>query len=156
MRLSDLLNDKTIHLSFKSQQKKKIIEELLGVAGRTGKIKNREMAYKAVLDRESQMSTGLEKGIAVPHAKTKAVSDIVLALGISKEGIDFESADGKPSHLFFFVLAPEDAAAANVKLLAQIARLTNNPAFCRALKNAGTPAEVLRIINDAENLSEEM
>jgi PTS system fructose-specific IIC component len=156
MRLSDLLNDKTIQIAFKSHEKKRIIEELLGVAVNTGKVKNRELAFKAVLDRESQMSTGLEKGIAVPHAKTKAVSDIVLVLGISREGIDFKSADGKSAHLFFFVLAPEDAAAANVKLLAQIARLTSNPAFCRNLKNSESPAEALQIINDEENLGNDL
>jgi len=150
MRLSDLLVEETITISLGRQDKRGIIETLLGLAMKTGKIRNREVALKAVMAREDLMSTGLERGVAVPHAKTKAAEDLVMALGISKEGIDFDSADGEPSHLFFFLLAPEAAAGPNVKVLAQIARLTSDGDFCQSLKAAASPGEVLDVIKDAE------
>jgi len=150
MRLSGLLSEETIIISLSDKDKQSVIEELLELAMKTGKITNRETALKAVMDREQLMSTGLEKGVAVPHAKSSAASELTMSLGISKEGIDFESADGKPSHLFFFILAPEAAAGPNVQVLAQIARLTSDPEFCQALKSASSPMEVLEIIRDAE------
>lgn len=105
---------------------------------------------QAILEREKLMSTGLERGVAVPHAKTSAVSGLVLSLAISREGIDFESADGNPSHLFFLLLAPVAAAAPNIQALAQIARLTGNAAFCESVKSASSPRDVLEIIRQAE------
>ena len=150
MRLSDLLMEDTITISLGCRDKQGVIEELLDLTMKTGKVKDRAVALKAVLDRENLMSTGLERGVAVPHAKTKAAEDLVMALGVCKEGIDFDSADGKPSHLFFFLLAPEAAAGPNVKVLAQIARLTSDGDFCQGLSQATTPREVLDIISDAE------
>ena len=150
MRLSDLLKEKNIKIHIEKESKTGVIEELMDLASETGCVVDREVGLQAVLDREKLMSTGLEKGVAVPHAKSKAVEDIVLTLAISPEGIDFESADGRLSHLFFFLLAPEDAAAANVKVLAQIARLTSNPDVCRDLKRADSAEEVMEIIKAAE------
>lgn len=150
MRLFDLLNEDTITISLSNKDKQGVIEELLALALKTGKITDRSMALKAILDRENLMSTGLERGVAVPHAKSKAVDELTMALGISSEGIDFQSADGKPSHLFFLLLAPESAAGPNVKVLAQIARLTNDPSLCEALKKASSSQEVMEIIKDAE------
>ena len=150
MRLSGLLTEDTIIVSLTHKEKQGVIEELLDLAMKTGKISDRSVALQAVLDRENLMSTGLERGVAVPHAKTKVADDLVMALGISKEGLNFQSADGKPSHLFFFLLAPESAAGPNVKVLAQIARLTSDTEFCDGLKNATSANGVLDIIKDAE------
>jgi len=151
MRISDLLKESTITVSLEHTDKTGIIEELLDLAEKSGKISNRAEALKAVLDREALMSTGLEKGIAIPHAKSSTASEICMALAISKEGVDFESADGEPSHLFFFLLAPESAAGQNVQVLAQIARLSGDPSFCEALKSASTPEEAYAVIREAES-----
>ena len=150
MRLSELLNEDTITISLSNKDKQGVIEELLDLAFKSGKIKDRSVALKAITDREALMSTGLERGVAVPHAKSKAVDDLTMALGVSSEGIDFQSADGKPSHLFFLLLAPEAAAGPNVKVLAQIARLTSDLSFCEDLKKASSSQEILDIIKDAE------
>ncbi|MCK4825451.1 PTS sugar transporter subunit IIA [bacterium] len=150
MRLSHLLSKETISVLLVNRDKQGVIEELLDLAVKTGMVKDREVALKAVLNRENLMSTGLERGVAVPHAKTRAVDDLAMALGISKEGTDFQASDGKPSHLFFFLLAPEDAAGPNVKVLAQIARLTSDPKFCKELREAVTAEDALNIIKDAE------
>ncbi|MBN1893834.1 PTS sugar transporter subunit IIA [bacterium] len=150
MRISDFLSESVITISIPGKEKTALIEQLLDLAFRTGKISNRDAALKALLDREKLMSTGLENGIAVPHAKTGAVKDISMALGICREGIDFQSADGKPSQLFFLLLAPENAAGPNVQVLAQIARLTNLESFRRELIEARSPAAALEIIRKAE------
>lgn len=150
MRLSDLLKAETITVTLGQKSKQGIIEELLDLMMGTGKISNRSKALKAVLEREALMSTGLEKGVAVPHAKTAVATELVMSLGISKEGVEFEAADGKPSHLFFFLLAPEAAAGPNVQVLGQIARLTSDTHFCETLKNASSADDALTIIRDAE------
>ncbi|MFO7889238.1 MAG: PTS sugar transporter subunit IIA [bacterium] len=150
MRLTQLLTEEAIEVSLKQTKKKSVIEELLVLAIKGGNINNRMKAFDDIMKREEMMSTGLEHGIAVPHAKTKAADDLTLSLGISKEGIDFDAADGKPSHLFFLLLAPEDAAGPNVKILAEIARLTKDKNFCKSLINASSPKEVLELIDEAE------
>jgi len=151
MRISDFLNESLITVSLNHTDKTGIIEELLDLAVESGKIVNRSDALKAVLDREALMSTGLEKGIAIPHAKSSTAKEICMSLGVSKMGIDFDSADGKPSHLIFFLLAPEAAAGQNVQMLAQIARLTGDPSFCEALESAQSAAEAYEIIRKAES-----
>jgi len=150
MRLSVLLRIDTITLSLVNRDKDGVIEELVDLAMKSDMVKNRSTALQAVLEREKLGSTGLERGVAVPHAKTKAVDDLVMALGISKEGLDFNAHDKKPSHLFFLLLAPEAAAGPNVKVLAQIARLTSNPDFCTSLLGVRSPKEALQMIKDAE------
>ncbi len=150
MRISDLLSEGTITTSLMHRDKQGIIEELLDLAMKTGKIKDRDAVLKAIMDREQLMSTGLEKGIAIPHAKTMAADGIVMALGISKAGLDFQSADGQPSHLFFLLVAPSTAAGLNVQVLAQIARLTMNVIFRDSLKDAASPKAAFEIISKAE------
>lgn len=150
MRLSDLLTEDTITTQLQSADKETIIEQLLDLAVHTGCVLERDAALRDVLKREEMMSTGLEGGVAVPHAKTQAVSGLTMSLGISREGIDFNALDGMPSKLLFFLLAPESEAGRNVQVLAQIARLTRNAAFCNLLIHASTPREALQVIRDAE------
>ncbi|MEJ2628141.1 MAG: PTS sugar transporter subunit IIA [bacterium] len=150
MRLTQLLSEEQIEISLKQTKKKSIIEELLVLAIKSGHINDRMKAFEDIMKREEMMSTGLENGIAVPHAKTKAADELTLSLGISKEGIDFDAADGKPSYLFFMLLAPEDAAGPNVRVLAEIARITKNKEFCKSLINASSPQQVMQLIDEAE------
>lgn len=150
MKLSDLLTVEAISISLGQADKQTVIDTLIELAGKTGKVEDQNAVRTAVMEREKLMSTGLEKGVAVPHAKTSAVSGLVVALGISKQGIDFQSADGNPSHLFFLLLAPAAAAAPNIQALAQIARLTGNTSFCELLKKADSPEEAFDIIKGAE------
>jgi len=150
MRISELLREETITTTLQNTEKKAIIEELMALAEKTGNVKDHEQALQAVMEREEMMSTGLERGVAIPHAKTNSVENLTLALGISREGVDFESADGKPSHLFFLLMAPEAAAGPNIKVLAQIARLASDPAFTETLRQAAGPADVLNAIRSME------
>ena len=150
MRLSEMLREDTIVVGFRSSLKQDILEELVDIAEKTGKIKDRNEALKAVIAREEMMSTGLEHGIAIPHAKTNAVSEIVMAMGVAEEGVDFDAVDGNQSYIFFLLLAPENAAAANVKLLAQIARITSSADFRNKIIKAESPAQILEILMSEE------
>jgi PTS system fructose-specific IIC component len=150
MHISDILSTENITTSLMHKDKQGIVEELLDLAMITGKIKDRDAVLKAVMDREKLMSTGLEKGIAIPHAKTAAADGMVMALGISKTGLDFQSADGRPSHLFFLLIAPSTAAGPNVQVLAKIARLTSNEDFRNALMQAESPKTAFEMISKAE------
>jgi len=131
-----------------SAGKSSVIEELLDVLVAAGRVDNRQQALDALLERESQGSTGLESGIAVPHAKTTAVQTLAVAIGISSAGIDFQSADGGLSHIFFLMLAPPDQSGPHIEALSEIARLARSPAFLKALQHAETPQEVTELLNE--------
>lgn len=150
MRLSTLLNREAIIVPLQNFEKSAIIEELLEAVSRTGRIINREKALQALTERENLGSTGLEKGLAIPHARTNAVDGIVMAVGIASEGIDFQSADGEPTHLFFMLLASEAVTSNYVQVLAMIARLNLQSGFRRKMQEAQSVDEVIEIIRQAE------
>ncbi len=99
------------------------IAELVGVLAENGLVADRERALQAVLDRELGLSSGLEHGVAIPHARTDAVTRLVCAVGLKREGIAFDSMDGKPARIVALVLAPEAAATPQLQLIAQLCRL---------------------------------
>ncbi len=149
MSLSDLIRPEVVKVPLAARAKSEVIGELLDVLVDAGRlVGERERAMNALLERESLGSTGLESGIAVPHAKTDAVRRLTLAIGIAPEGIDFESADGEPSKLFFLMLAPPDQSGPHIEALAEIARLARAPAFLRALAGAGSAQEVVDLLNE--------
>ncbi len=148
MALADLLSKEVIRLPLGSFTKDAVIRELIQVLKDAGRVRDLESACQAVLAREALGSTGLESGVAVPHAKTAAVRDLTIAIGISPQGIDFQSQDGKPSQLFFLMLAPPDKSGPHIEALAEIARLTRSPAFCRALVTARSAEEVLKVFSE--------
>jgi mannitol/fructose-specific phosphotransferase system IIA component (Ntr-type) len=100
------------------------------------------------MKRESLGSTGLEQGIAVPHAKTQAVNALTVALGISPKGIEFQAIDGNPSKLFFLLLAPPDQSGPHIEALADIARITKSQAFCRTVISSTSAAEVVELFSE--------
>ena len=148
MSLIDLINEDVVRVPLEARTKPDAISELLDILMASGGVANRDHALDALLQRESQGSTGLESGIAVPHAKTEAVSKLLVAIGISPEGIDFDALDGKPSRLFFLMLAPPDQAGPHIEALAEIARLARSPAFLKALANSESAAEVMELLSE--------
>ncbi len=146
MSLADILTEELIKVPLESRTKSEVIEELIEIIVATGRRLDEEKLLDAVLEREKLYSTGLEKGVAVPHAKTAAVSEMVASLGISKEGIDFESADNELSHIFFMIIAPEEASGPHVRLLAEISKLAQNSRVLKHLRDADNPDDVLRVI----------
>jgi fructose-specific phosphotransferase system IIA component len=148
MALVDLIEEKVVKVPLKSTDKFGIIEELVDLLDAAGRIEDRTKAMDALIARENQGSTGLEQGIAVPHAKTDSVSSIAVAVGVSPGGVDFEAMDGKPSHLFFLMLAPPDQPAQHVEILSEIARLTKSPAVMKLLLSASSPKDVVEVFTE--------
>ena len=105
MNLKKLLSEDTIIFNLKGNTKEEIIREMVDLLNARGKIKDRDVALRAVLDREQKMSTGMQHGIAIPHGKTDSVDKLVTAMGLKKEGVDFGSMDGKPSTIFIMTIS---------------------------------------------------
>jgi len=150
MALHELLDPKSIVTELQAKTKEGVIEELVDLLERAGRISDRDAVLDAVMERESQMSTGLEEGVAVPHAKSGAVSALTAALGIKREGLDFDSADGKPTRIVFLLIAQLNNPGPHVRALAQLARLLSDPAMRAALINAKTAEDIIRIIKQRE------
>ncbi len=148
MALIDLISPDVVKVPLAGKSKDEVIRELLAVLSGAGRLTDDRKAYEAVLAREALGSTGLENGIAVPHAKTTAVTDLTIAIGISAPGIDFQALDGKPSTLFFLILAPPDKSGPHIEALAEIARMTRSTAFCKAIAAARSPAEVVELFRE--------
>ena len=113
--------------SLKARNKRDALAELAGVFAK-GKIRvDPEAMLHVLLEREKLGSTGIGDGIAIPHGKIAGLDEMVVAFGRSREGIDFEAMDGKPVHLFFLLMAPENSAGQHLKALAKISRMLKDP-----------------------------
>jgi fructose-specific phosphotransferase system IIA component len=146
MALIDLVEEKIVKVPLESKNKPDVLRELVQILKDAGQIDDFDTILKAIQERESKGSTGLEEGFAVPHCKTPAVSTLKLAIGISHEGIDFDSFDSKPSKLFFLLVASPKFSGPHVEALAEIAKLAKSKAFCRALTSLNNPQEVVELI----------
>jgi len=143
MALIDLITKDVVKVPLTSTNKPDVLRELVEILLNAKKIDDISKVLEAIQKREDLGSTGLELGIAVPHAKTDAVKTLSMAIGISKAGIDFDSLDGKPSYLFFLMLAPINQSGPHIEALAEIAKLSRSRTFTQALINANTPQEVV-------------
>jgi len=148
MGFLELLDKKLIKVPLKSSSKKMILEELIDLLDTEGCLVDHDLALQDVLKREVLGSTGLERGIAIPHAKTTSVDRMVMCIGIAPGGIDFEALDGNPSSLFFMILAPPDQAGPHIEVLSDIARVTKSNAMCRLLTNAADADEVMELFEE--------
>lgn len=146
MALIDQIREEVVKVPLEATNKPEVISELVQVLVDAGELTDSDSAYRALLAREEKGSTGLEKGIAVPHAKSAAVNKLTIAIGIAPNGVDFDAQDGKPSELVFLLLAAPDQSGPHIEALSEIARLTRSDAFCRALKSSENAAEVIELI----------
>ncbi len=148
MTLIDQISEDVVKVPLEQTSKTDVIRELLDILADAGKLSDSDRAYNALLERESQGSTGLEYGIAVPHAKTDAVETLTIAIGISPDGIEFGAMDGRPSKLFVLLLAPPGQSGPHIEALAEIARLSRSEAFLRALISSRSPADLLELLRE--------
>jgi len=148
MSLIDLIVEKIVKVPLESKDKPDVIRELVQILKDAGEIDDFDAVLKVIQEREFKGSTGLQDGIAVPHGKTDAVSTLKLAIGISPDGIDFDSLDGKPSNLFFLLVASPNMSGPHVEALAEIAKIANSKAFCKSLVSAGNSQEVVELMRD--------
>ena len=148
MALADLIRPEVVKVPLAGKTKNEVLRELVQLLLDAGRISELESVYDALLTREALGSTGLEQGIAVPHAKTRTVRRLTAAIGISPQGVDFQSADGQLSKMFFLLLAPPDQSGPHIQALAEIARLAKSSTFLRLLSGASSPQEVTDLIRD--------
>jgi len=146
MNISKVITPAGISLDLKGKTKQAIIEELLDLLIVTEQVQDRTAALKAVLEREAKMSTGMQHGLALPHAKTDTVTRLVGVLGIQRAGIDFHSLDGQPSTLFILTLSPLSRTGPHIQFLAEIGRLLSNQVLRDRLLQATTQADVTAVL----------
>lgn len=153
--LKDMLIKNCMNLNLKGKTKEEVIDEMIGMLMDNGRLNDREEYKKEILKRESQSSTGLEEGIAIPHAKTKAVKIPSIAFGRSLEGVDYDSLDGEPSKLFFMIAAPADATDSHIEVLSKLTTLLLDDNLRENLLKAETKDEILNLLLDEGKVKEE-
>jgi mannitol/fructose-specific phosphotransferase system IIA component (Ntr-type) len=154
MKLSKLLTEQLIRVGLSHSDKRGIIEELVGILVSAGKVRDGTELVDAAMEREAKGSTGLADGVAVPHCKVNGINQLLCSMAISREGLDFDSLDGKPSHIFIFLAAPIGMSGPHVRALSNIAALSQRDAFLAKLREASTPHEALGIITEEETSSD--
>jgi len=149
MKILNVLHKDSILVDLKSSDKKGVLEELVKPAARLSGI-NQEKLFHVLLEREMLGSTGIGNGIGIPHGKLKPLESLILGFGLSRNGVDFESIDGNPTHIFFLLLTPENSTGIHLKMLAQISKILNDDLFKAKLMNAKNPEEVLWLLKEVD------
>ena len=152
MKITDFLREEAINVSLTAMDKEGVIRELAHGLVKSGEIKpaEEEKLVPILLAREALGSTGIGQGVGIPHGKSNCVRQLVGAFGLSRRGVNFDSLDGEPVHIFFLLVAPEDSAGPHLKALARISRLLKDRFFREALKEAKDEKQVLRVIQQED------
>ncbi|MGI6466687.1 MAG: PTS sugar transporter subunit IIA [Sphaerochaetaceae bacterium] len=145
MKIKDVLSEAVIATSLKGETKNEIIEELLDILVASGKVEDRQLALDDLLKREKQMSTGIQHGVAIPHAKTKAVKSLAACIAIKPEGVDFAALDGQKSNIFIMTLSPVDRVGPHVQFLAEVSMVIKEQREREKLLNSKTKKDILSI-----------
>ncbi len=143
MRLTDILSLECIKVPLTATDKRGVITEIVDLVHAAGKLTDRQQMLEATLEREATRTTGIGNGLAIPHGKCAAVSELIMAIGKTAEPVDFESIDGKPVTIVIFLASPPDKTGPHIQALARISRLMTDQKFRRALDEAETPEAVL-------------
>ena len=148
--IADYIKVETINLNLESKNKNAVIRELYNNLKQTNLIKDEEQGLNDIFKREDMGSTGIGKRIALPHAKTKAVDELMITFGISKNGISYNSVDDENVNIFFMFLCPENKTQEYLKVLARISRLIREEKFVNDLLKATSNQEILELIRKEE------
>ena len=155
MKLIDFITPAHVKIRLEGAGKEEVIEELVSLLVDTSDVEDPDAIYEAVMNREREGSTGLEKGVAIPHAKSDAVKSLSIVIGISRAGVDFAALDGKPSHLFFLMVAPTSESGPHVQAIAKIVKMIKLDKFRKKLLDAKKPDDVVEAISRVENGEDE-
>ena len=150
MKILDILDRRLILPEIASRTKEGVLQEMVHSLVEVEKHLHEDRLMKILLDRERLGSTGICEGVAIPHGRSKEVSKMQASFGRSLPGIDFRSLDGKSTHLFFLLIAPEDPAGIYLKALAQISRLMKDAAFRKRLMEACSADEIYTVFSEEE------
>jgi len=150
MKILDVLKKEAIISELNSTDKKGTLEELTSPVAKASEVSHEEMV-RVLLEREHLGSTGIGGGIAIPHGKLKSLDSLLVGFGRSHKGVDFEAIDGKPAHLFFLLMAPENSTGAHLQMLARISRLLKDSTFRQRLMTAADRHEIYTVIASEDN-----
>jgi fructose-specific phosphotransferase system IIA component len=150
LRISDFLKPEAVLMDLSSKDKISVIRELVEHMVTNQFARDREELFNALAKRENLESTGIGDGIAIPHARTDAVGDLVLVFARSSIGVDFSAFDGKPSYIIFLIASPENKKSEYIVALAKLSRLLRKSAVREQLRNAASDKEILEIIKKNE------
>ena len=150
MKILDVLSREAAIADLKSVDKKGVLEELAQPLARISGVDQNELV-RILLERERLGSTGIGGGIGIPHGKMKGLTNLILGFGLSKKGVNFESIDGRPAHIFFLLITPENSTGLHLKLLARISRMLKNDRFRQKLMKSADPDDILTIIREEDD-----
>ena len=150
MKIKDILSTESMIMDLKATNKEDAIKEMADLEVKTDIVNNEDEFIKSIWARENESTTGIGGGIAMPHARNKYINKARVLFAKSKEGIDYNSLDGQPVHLFFMITAPDGADNTHLQALAKLSGLLINPDLVEALKKAETPYDVIKLFEDAE------
>jgi fructose-specific phosphotransferase system IIA component len=142
MLLTQILHSDCVKVPVENREKEAAITELIDLLDAKGFFTNRDDVLNAVLTRERTQSTGTGDGIAIPHGKSNAVKELVMAIGIADEPIEFDSIDGKPVKILLLLVSPNNQTGLHIQALAGISKLMMNREFKKKLENAASSKEV--------------
>ena len=154
MKIIDLLDDRSILLDGRVADKKAALDQMVELMDASGKLRDKETYRQGVYAREQEGSTGIGEGIAIPHCKSDAVIKPGLAAMVVKDGVEFESLDGQPAHLFFLIAAPNTEDNVHLDVLSRLSVLLMDEDFTNKLRQATSVSEFKQIIEEAEKCSE--
>ena len=150
MKILDVLQKESIISDLKSQDKKEILEELVAPIARITGVNHKDLV-RVLMDREQLGSTGIGGGIGIPHGKLKQLESLALGFGLSRKGVDFESMDNQPTHIFFLLVTPENSTGLHLKMLARISKILKHDQFKEKLLNASNRDEIFSIIKEEDD-----
>ncbi|MDP2927862.1 MAG: PTS sugar transporter subunit IIA [Candidatus Omnitrophota bacterium] len=152
MQIMDFLSKKAILTDIKSTSKEDVIKEMVDLLIEASDVekRNRNKLIDALMSREALGSTAIGQGIAIPHAKCDCVDKLVVAFGLSKKGVDFDSLDGELAYIFFLLVAPQDSAGPHLKALARISRLLKDKYFRDILRTCMDEKSVIKVITQED------
>jgi PTS system nitrogen regulatory IIA component len=151
MKLLDIVSPGGVVDDLQAETKEGVLREMSEVAATSVPSLSVQSLTSILLDRESLGSTGIGDGVAIPHGKVPGLTRMVAVFGRSRAGVQFHSLDGKPAHLFFLVMAPEQSAGMHLKALARISRLLKDARFRRSLLDARDADDLRRILEEEDD-----
>jgi len=146
VKITDYLQEEWVIADLQGTDKGSVLKELSGVLVKPCQVASAEELLQVLLDREKLGSTGIGEGIAIPHGRLKKMKNFLISFGRSMKGVDFDSIDRRPIQLFFLVMAPENSAVDNLKLLGRIVTLLKDTSFKKRLMEAQSQKELFQII----------
>jgi PTS system fructose-specific IIA component/PTS system nitrogen regulatory IIA component len=153
VKFDDFVCKEAIRASLEAQDKEGAITELVGALIQAGQIQEaeKESIVRAIMKREELGSTGIGRGVAVPHTKHPSVDRLIGTVGVSQEGLDFQSLDGEKVHLFFLLVSPPDRPGDHLRALENISRQLRDDTFCRFLKQSKSADDIRQLLDESDN-----